>query len=188
VTKAECREEARRRLASILPQREEKSRELIRRLVETEIFRTAKTVALFAPIAGEPFIESVWENAARQQFCYPRVFGSELQLLRVGSREEVAEKSWHPQVREPAFSSERIVSLEEVDLLLVPGLAFTPEGHRLGRGGGFYDRLLALRGPKTRTFGVCFDAQMFPQLPLESHDESVDAVLTESGVLPAEPR
>jgi 5,10-methenyltetrahydrofolate synthetase len=66
------------------------------------------------------------------------------------------------------------------DLILVPGLAFTSSGHRLGRGGGFYDRWLAAH-PETKTLGICFSCQMVDSLPIESHDIRVDAVFTEAG-------
>jgi 5-formyltetrahydrofolate cyclo-ligase len=65
------------------------------------------------------------------------------------------------------------------DLVVVPGLAFTRDGRRLGQGGGWYDRFLArTRCPKV---GVCFDVQVVAELPVEDHDVVVDVVVTESG-------
>lgn len=68
------------------------------------------------------------------------------------------------------------VPLNELDFVLVPGLAFDPAGHRLGRGKGFYDRLLAeVRGTKC---GVALDLQILDELPFEPHDIAVDYILT----------
>jgi 5-formyltetrahydrofolate cyclo-ligase len=65
-----------------------------------------------------------------------------------------------------------------VDLVIVPGVAFTPDGHRLGQGGGWYDRFLAGVRPGTPTVGVCFDVQVVPSLPVEPHDVHVDRVVS----------
>jgi len=65
------------------------------------------------------------------------------------------------------------------DLVLVPGLAFDRHGHRLGRGGGFYDRWLEKTG--LPTIGLCFSCQLVDAIPCEPHDIHVHAVLTEEG-------
>jgi len=70
----------------------------------------------------------------------------------------------------------------DLDLALVPGLAFDPRGRRLGRGSGFYDRLLSQLAPSARIYGVAFAFQVLPALPNEPHDLAVQAVVTELGV------
>jgi len=84
-------------------------------------------------------------------------------------------------VREPGAGARRI-EVAALEVLLVPGLAFDETGMRLGRGGGFYDRLLALPDLRARLVGVCFEVQVLPELPVEAHDRAVDAVVTENGV------
>lgn len=69
---------------------------------------------------------------------------------------------------------------QDIDLALIPGLAFTPEGQRLGQGGGFYDRLLG-RSPRPFAVGIAYAAQVVADLPAEAHDQPVDRVLTERG-------
>lgn len=68
-----------------------------------------------------------------------------------------------------------------VDLVLVPGLAFTPTGERLGQGGGWYDRFLAQVNARCVTIGVCFAVQICEELPVEPHDVSMAYVVTEPG-------
>jgi 5-formyltetrahydrofolate cyclo-ligase len=68
------------------------------------------------------------------------------------------------------------------DAVIVPGLAFTASGDRLGQGGGWYDRFLAVIRPECTTIGVGFDIQLVDRLPVESHDVALDHVVTESGV------
>ena len=84
--------------------------------------------------------------------------------------------------REPVFDPAHVIPPDEFDLVLVPGAAFTADGQRLGRGGGFYDKLLATPGFRAFKIGICFDYQLVPAVPLESHDQRVDRVATESGI------
>jgi len=67
------------------------------------------------------------------------------------------------------------------DVVIVPGLAFTAGGGRLGQGGGWYDRFLAAVRPECTTIGVCFAEQVVDELPLEPHDVRVDVVVTDEG-------
>ncbi len=69
------------------------------------------------------------------------------------------------------------------DLVIVPGVAFTERGDRLGRGGGWYDRLLPQLRDDCATVGVAFDIQVLPELPVEAHDAQVDVVVTETKTL-----
>jgi 5-formyltetrahydrofolate cyclo-ligase len=66
------------------------------------------------------------------------------------------------------------------DVVIVPGLAFTVGGDRLGQGGGWYDRFLAGRRPDCITIGVCFAEQIVDRLDLEPHDVRLDRVVTDS--------
>ena len=65
------------------------------------------------------------------------------------------------------------------DLIVVPGLAFTVGGHRLGQGGGWYDRFLPGRRADCTTIGVCFACQIVDHLPMDEHDVVLDAVVTD---------
>ena len=67
----------------------------------------------------------------------------------------------------------------------MPGLAFDPEGHRVGYGGGFYDRFLR-REPRHPTIALCYDFQLFDRLEAEAHDVPVDAVIADG--TPCAPR
>jgi len=80
-------------------------------------------------------------------------------------------------VWEPIPQAMRPVSVEELDLVLVPGIAFDRDGHRLGHGFGYFDRLLA-RVPDIPTVGLCFDFQLVDRLPRHPHDRPVQTVLS----------
>ena len=70
------------------------------------------------------------------------------------------------------------VSASEIDVMIVPGRAFTQAGDRLGRGKGFYDRYMSRDGFRARTIGVCFKCQLVEVLPTEPHDMKVDEVVS----------
>lgn len=72
--------------------------------------------------------------------------------------------------------------LDDLDLVLVPGVAFDRTGHRLGYGGGFYDALLAALPSRAHSVGLAFDEQIVERIPAEEHDRPVDAVVTPSAV------
>jgi 5-formyltetrahydrofolate cyclo-ligase len=74
------------------------------------------------------------------------------------------------------------VALDEIDCVVMPGVAFSQDGLRLGRGGGYYDSTL-VRMPRAARIGVAFDVQVLPALPREPHDAPLDAVVTEARTL-----
>lgn len=105
--------------------------------------------------------------------------GTELEFRAVEDPKALVTRRW--ELREPDPETSLPVALEEIDLLLVPGVAFTRSGRRLGRGGGFYDRLLADPELCAVSFGICFALQVVDNLPTEPHDRPVDRIVTERG-------
>ncbi len=75
------------------------------------------------------------------------------------------------------------IEAEKLDLVVVPGLAFSADGHRLGQGGGWYDRFLARTRADCTKVGVCFAGQVVPQVPIEPHDVPLDLVVTDTGTI-----
>jgi len=198
--KRRIREEVLTRLTAIpAHQAEDFSSRICRHLQEWPAYRQARTVMVYIALRGEPdlgdFLEAAVDVGIR--LCVPRVDWRSGRLtpavVRDLSRDLVPGRYG---VFEPA-SGCAVCSAAELDLVLVPGMAFTPAGARLGRGGGFYDRFLAeladLRsggGPQEGggggiTCGVCFSAALLPDLPTQAHDVPVRYLCTELGVAPA---
>lgn len=86
-------------------------------------------------------------------------------------------------ILEPSPSLHAEIPLDTIDLFLCPGLAFTPDGKRLGQGGGYYDRILSKKQPTARIIGICLARQVLEDLPSEDHDIQMDYLLTEEGLL-----
>lgn len=82
-------------------------------------------------------------------------------------------------LREPGESNPEC-SLQSIDCVLLPGLAFDVEGGRLGHGGGWYDRALAQLRPDALRIGVCFECQVVEKVPREEHDQGVHFLVTET--------
>lgn len=95
---------------------------------------------------------------------------NEMSFWRLRHLNDVELGPWH--VREP----HKHECIEELPLLIVPGLAFDPQGGRLGMGGGWYDRYMK---QARCAIGVAFDCQIVPEVPLETHDVHVDGVVSE---------
>jgi 5-formyltetrahydrofolate cyclo-ligase len=154
------------------------SAQICTRLEEQPFFQTAATILFFAPLRGEtdtwPLLEGMLSTG--KTAALPRFDPAEQSYVacRVQNlRTEIVAGQFG--VREPSPSCVEI-SFGRLDLILVPGVAFDLRGNRLGRGKGFYDRLLAeIRGIKC---GVAFDEQLVDEVPAENLDVPVDFILT----------
>ena len=154
------------------------SRKLVERLIALEAWQAAGTVALYKAIAGEIDLEYLfplcWER--NMTVCIP-VYNPASGFYDLAEITPATRcTKGHYGIPEPAEPVP--VPSDRVDLMVVPGVAFDTAGHRLGRGGGFYDRLLS--GFKGVSVAVAFDFQLYPLIPCESHDMPVDFVVTET--------
>lgn len=146
-------------------------------------WKQARTVCLYASFGSEPATDALLRLALSQgrKLLLPRMSPAGTASVReVSSLDEL--KVSRLGIREPTDGATE-GSAEESDLILVPGLAFDRRGRRLGRGAGFYDRLL--RGLPRRTFllGHAHAFQIAGLVPTEGHDVRVRAVATPQEVL-----
>jgi 5-formyltetrahydrofolate cyclo-ligase len=137
------------------------------------LFSGKRILALFAPTLTEPDLDLLWDLGllTSHLVSYPRCESGTLAFRPVSALSELAPGRFG--IREPVAGP----SLAQLDLIVVPGLAFTAEGSRLGRGAGFYDRFLTTILPTTVKIGVCFEFQKVSEVPQESHDVKMDAVV-----------
>lgn len=154
-----------------------------RRLTGAGFFDVASTVMLYLPLPREVDLTCVALRCFQdgKTVCVPRVDWNERRMTAVEilGFEDEFEVRRHG-VREPVNG--RPVALDEIDLIVVPGLAFDTAGRRVGRGGGFYDRFLSqplVRSCRAKVCGVCFDSQIIDAAPVEPHDARVDVVATD---------
>ena len=89
-------------------------------------------------------------------------------------------------IMEPKVEFIRTFPIEEIDIVLVPGIAFDESGGRIGFGGGFYDEFLAKLPSETKRWGLAFEFQILEKLPLTERDVSVERIITEERVISCE--
>ena len=137
-------------------------------------WRTAQTVLLYASLPDEVATQALIAEAtaAGKQVLLPAVTGEELELRLYTGDGDLREGAFH--IAEP--EGKAFTALEEIELAVVPGVAFTPEGHRLGRGRGYYDRLLPQLTVALKV-GLCWPFQLLDDLPHEPHDIMMDLVI-----------
>ncbi len=151
---------------------------IARRIDELPAFRAAGTVALYAALGAEVDATRITGAALARgaRVVFPRSVPGRRQLAF--ARCDPAELVRGPfgAAEPPPGAAE--VDLAEIGCVVVPGVAFSLDGHRLGRGGGHYDATLAAM-PGAARIGVAFEVQLVPVLPREPHDAALDAVVTE---------
>lgn len=180
------RKEALRRRRSIPDGlRREKSRLIAGRLLSDERLLSAGTVLGFFSLKDEVEMEDILRRLLElgKRVALPLVTGpGRMEAVELKSFADLAPGDFNiPTVREAV---REIISPEELDCVIVPAVAFSEDGYRLGMGGGFYDRYLVRAGNASRLAAV-FDCQIFPGagFPREEHDQQVDAVFTENNTL-----
>jgi 5-formyltetrahydrofolate cyclo-ligase len=151
------------------------------RIEELEAFRGARVLALYAAIGAEVDASEIARRATARgvRVAFPRATsGRRLAFALCLPEDLVLGPLGAPEPPERAAAIEPL----ELECVVVPGVGFSEDGLRLGRGGGYYDATLPLLARAVRV-GLAFDVQLVPTLPRDAHDAPMDAVVTESRVV-----
>ena len=153
---------------------DEKSRVLGALFADTDAYRNARSVYGYLPHNQEVRTVPMLEQAIRdgKRVAVPKVFGEEMKFLWLDDLTRV--EKGYSGIPEPIDDGP--VADDPTALVLMPGLAFDREGHRIGYGGGFYDKFLAAE-PDHPTVALCYDFQVLDHLDTEEFDIPVDLVL-----------
>ncbi|MDG2197765.1 MAG: 5-formyltetrahydrofolate cyclo-ligase [SAR324 cluster bacterium] len=158
------------------------SRGIFRHLLNSRLWQEAKVIHTFLPQNAEPNTFFLVQEAlkTKRRVQVPKVAGpSHLTHHWLEDIKLLKKNSWGiPEIQD---SAAHVADLSEIDLVLVPGLAFSRKGARLGQGRGYYDRFLN-QFNEAKTLGVGFDWQLLEHIPEEPHDRRLDGVLTESQI------
>jgi len=157
-----------------------KSRAACENLSATEEFRQARVVMLFLSLPHEIDTTFVLQSAFTEEktVLVPKMIWDDSKFIpvRLPAIDAECEQDRYG-LRNPVHAEH--VSAGEIDLVVVPGLAFDAQARRLGRGGGFYDRFLAQPDLQARTCGFAFQEQVLPEIPTEANDRPVDMLVTD---------
>ena len=151
-----------------------RSEALTRLFLDSDAYKNAKTIYGYLPYNQEvrtvPMLEQALKDGKR--VAVPKCYGDEMRFIFMDDLSKV--EKGYANIPEPIADGP--VADDTTALVLMPGLAFDPQGHRCGYGGGFYDKFLSAE-PNHPTLALCYEFQMLPYLETEAHDIPVDTVL-----------
>lgn len=151
--------------------------EVFAQLEKTAAFMMADNILMYHSLPDElqtiKFLRK-WQD--RKRFFLPRVNGVNLDILPY---EETRLELGSFHIEEP--TGEDVVDVSDIELMVIPAVAFDRKGNRLGRGKGFYDRLLSTS--KATKIGVGYEFQLFDDIPSEPHDVAMDMVITQKTLI-----
>jgi 5-formyltetrahydrofolate cyclo-ligase len=155
-----------------------------RRLLASSLYGQSETLVLYSAKDNEPATWLILEQAlaSGRRVLFPKILPNipELSLVDVDDREDLRPGAFG--LLEPTGAEMKSPALLERALICVPGVAFSLSGQRLGRGGGYYDRLLAGAAPQAITAGLAHSFQVLDRLPQSPHDRRLGFIVTASAI------
>jgi len=151
------------------------------RLIAAEFYQAAQAVVLYAAVENEVATDLILTDVLRtgRKVYYPRLGPTRRDILLAPVHNAAELKPGAYGIPEPPADGAIAPAALGPALICVPGLAFSPAGARLGRGGGYYDRLLAQVNAETLTVGIAYSFQVLDSLPESPHDRRLHFVVTE---------
>lgn len=149
---------------------------IIDRLKRLPFLSCARTILLYFALPDEVQTQSLIDELVQQgkTVLLPKVIdNTKMELRYYTSKKDLSTGAYG--IMEP--SGENFTDYAAIDLAIIPGMAFDSKGHRLGRGKGYYDRLLSQLTPKTIKIGLCFPWQRVDYVPTDENDVSMDYVI-----------
>jgi 5-formyltetrahydrofolate cyclo-ligase len=187
IAKSQIREEIAQKFAELSAKEiAEKTEAIENRLFDFANFLESKIALLYINNKHEVLSENIIKRA----FIYNKIVvlpaynaeNFEMELKKVDD----IEKDLVPGPRDilqPDESRCKDVPIEKIDIAIIPAVALDEKGGRIGSGKGYYDRLIPRLAITTRKVALAFEAQIVPQVPIESHDRHVDIIITENRVI-----
>lgn len=165
---------------------EAKSRKIKERLFELMEYKKANFILFYAAFRNEVKTESMIKEAllSGKRVALPVVSKKRDRLLISELKDYDSELApGYYNIPEHKEKFHRPKNLDEVDLVILPGVGFDEKGNRLGYGGGFYDRLLSGAGHRIPLIGLAYEIQIIPEIRRAPHDIKVDKIVTEKRVI-----
>jgi 5-formyltetrahydrofolate cyclo-ligase len=150
-------------------------------LYSLEVFKLSNSIALYSSIPNEVITESIFKEAIQteKEVYFPRVNGSSLDFHRIHDLEQL--KIGKFGVLEPQAHLFK-ADIKQIDLFVIPALAFDKSGSRLGYGKGYYDRALS-NISQSKKVGLSYSFQVLDSVPIDKDDRKVGIIVTEQGIV-----
>jgi 5-formyltetrahydrofolate cyclo-ligase len=162
------------------------SQKIVERFMGLPEYAQASTVMFYVDVRDEVRTRHALPEALQgdKRIVIPYCVDGELELFHLESMEELdvgMYKILEPKAELRSVAAKRLLPAD-LDLIMVPGVAFDRQGGRTGHGKGYYDKLLEHARHDSPLVALAFECQMFPEIPCEAHDISMDKVVTEEAV------
>jgi len=164
----------------------EKSNKIVNKLIKFDKYQQSKKIMLYIATKTEVQTQKIIESAQKDYkniyipVIFPKKHDLEPSLVYDFNKELTLGELGVYQPKEDFF---RIIPPTELDLVIIPGVAFSLRGDRLGRGGGYYDRFLKKLTKKTVVIALAFEMQIVEEIPLEDNDVPVNYIITENRII-----
>lgn len=166
--------------------KDELSRQIVARCMALPEYQQAKTVLFYLDVRSEVRTRNDLTTAlaSGKKIVVPYCVDGELELFHLTNPDELSVGMYRILEPKPELRSlaEHRVDVKEIDLIIVPGVAFDREGGRTGHGKGYYDKLLEHARLETPLVALAFECQLFDKIPMQGHDIYMDKVITEKAV------
>jgi 5-formyltetrahydrofolate cyclo-ligase len=179
------------RKAAHAARREQVNKEAVSQIITDRVialpeYALARCVMWYIDVRDEVRTRHALEPAinSNKRIVIPYCVDGELELFHLQSMAELSVgmyKILEPREELRSVESKRVTT-SDLDLILVPGVAFDARGGRTGHGKGYYDKLLENAKPETPLVALAFECQMFDSIPMDDHDVFMDKVVTEARV------
>lgn len=170
--------------------KDEISQRVCHKLIQLPEYRNARTILWYLDCRSELRTQHIFPAllTSGQTIVIPYCEGEELYLWHLHSLDELAPGRYGilEPIRVRRREAQRIVSIQQVNLVIVPGVGFDRYGNRLGNGAGYYDRLLVRAHPDTLFIAPCYQCQIFDRVPVDQNDICMHKILTETNTYVAE--
>lgn len=166
--------------------KDELSRRIFAQFLALPEYASAQTVMFYIDVRSEVRTRHSLADAlaSGKRVVVPYCVDGELELFHLEDMDELAIGMY--KILEPKAElrdvPEKKVSVEELDLIMVPGVGFDATGARMGHGKGYYDKLLEHARPDTPLVALAFECQMFDEIPTQAHDVFMDKIITEAKI------
>ncbi len=187
IAKSQIREEIAQKFAALSAKEiAEKTKAIENRLFDFANFLESKITLLYVDNEHEVLTGNILKRA----YSYNKIVvlpaynteNFEMELKKVDNLEKDL-NSGPRDILQPDDSRCKIVPIDKIDIAIIPAIALDEKGGRIGSGKGYYDRLIPRLAITTRKVALAFEAQIIPQVPIESHDKHVDIIITENRVI-----
>ena len=187
VKKSEIRSEALAlRVALSEKERTEKSQQIMERLFGFANFLEAKIVMYYMNYSSEVATEAMIQKTLEYEkiVALPLVDQTNKQIVSLKIDDLKTDvRPGYKGIPEPIPQRCKVIPIEQINLAIIPGVAFDERGGRIGHGTGFYDKFIPKLDVTTRKVALSFECQIVPQIPMEPHDRYIDIIITEKRII-----